>query len=40
MLMHLSLNLALVRDGLIAALRMQSAWIKAWSLEPNQDIVY
>lgn len=40
MLMLLSLNLALVRDGLTATLRMQSAWIKAWSLEPKQDILY
>lgn len=37
--MHLSLNLALVRD-LIATLRMQSAWIKAWSLEPKQDVLH
>lgn len=40
MLMHLSLNLVLVRDVLIATLRMQSAWIKAESLEPNQGILY
>lgn len=38
--MYLSLNLALLRDGLIATLRMQSAWIKEGSLEPNQDILY
>ena len=25
---------------LIATLRMQSAWIKEGSLEPNQDILY